>query len=450
MTERTTLNPDDALFGEDWDADEQKAAEQLARESAAKSYATGDKPLGLTQAFKPVGEADEGVAYDKDDRSLGLAQAFGSASEEDEWKGEAGKWDGFDWDAAPDGQAPDEPASDGGQGPEAEGAEADAAEGAAEGTAEGAATAPAAAVAGQDEPRRAGGRHAAAPKEDAPHIKASKRHRKALIVAIVLVIVLLGALGYFFYNILAESGRVAEQHTQGQPTAEKQGIEELKSDAESTTNRTTEVPKISGLLGKTTDEAVSELAHGATITLTRDIVEEGNPIRQSVTVALTEEPADTKTGIPTVYLGLDVDGKIVQVGYSASASALGFGALSFEDAVNNEHAVEKTLRDAGVEVQDGAAVLPQSKSEYSTYESDGTTLSKERCSFTGDITVDSRPCTWSAVLSYDYKTANLSGNLSDTVRIIYAYLTATDVPIPPMPETASGDAAAASEAAPSA
>ena len=78
----------------------------------------------------------------------------------------------------------------------------------------------------------------------------------------------------------------------------------------------------------------------------------GNAVKKSVTVALTAEPADSRSGTPTVYLGLDADGKVVQAGYSAATASLGYGSLSFADAVKNEHIVEKTLREAGVNVAD--------------------------------------------------------------------------------------------------
>ena len=101
------------------------------------------------------------------------------------------------------------------------------------------------------------------------------------------------------------------------------------------------------------------MGRGATVTATREVNEEGNPIKTSLTVALTEEPADTRSGTPTVYLGLDEEGKVVQAGYSAPLASLGFGSLSFADAVSNEHVVEKTLQEAGIPVEEGAAVLPE-------------------------------------------------------------------------------------------
>ena len=86
--------------------------------------------------------------------------------------------------------------------------------------------------------------------------------------------------------------------------------------------------------------------------------------------------------------------------------------------------MEKTLREAGVNVPEGTVQLPTDKSQYSTYASDGTTLVKENCSFSGDVDIDGTPHEWSAVLSYDYTTANASGNLADTIRTIYVYVNA--------------------------
>ena len=123
-----------------------------------------------------------------------------------------------------------------------------------------------------------------------------------------------------------------------------------------------------------------------------------------------------------MYLGLNEEGKVVQAGYSASTAALGYGTLSFADAVKNEHVVEKTLQEAGIPVAEGAAVLPEDKTAYSTYDTDGTTLVRENCSFSGTVDLNDAPHEWSAVLSYNYTTANMSGNLADTIRIIYVYI----------------------------
>ena len=184
----------------------------------------------------------------------------------------------------------------------------------------------------------------------------------------------------------------------------------------------TTVPDLVSLLGLTQQEAVDKLQHGATPAEPRAVNEEGNPIKSEVRVALTAEPADSRTGTPTVYLGLNEEGKVVQAGYSTSTSSLGYGSVSFKDAVLKERIIEKTLAEAGLSIPDDAVVLPENAEEYTSYDTDGTTTTKEYCSFNGEVDIDGAPHAWSAVLSYDYSMANASDNLADTVRTIFIYV----------------------------
>ena len=242
--------------------------------------------------------------------------------------------------------------------------------------------------------------------EEHPHLKKSRRVRKVLVVIVVLLIALICALGYYAWQLANESSRAMVQQTQAQQQSTDVG--NLSQDNS----------------GKDAASAAEQLKHGATVTSSKDVNEEGNAVKKSVTIALTTEPADTRSGTPSVYLGLNEDGKIIQAGYSAATASLGYGSLSFADAVKNEHVVEKTLRDAGVPVVDGAATLPTDKTAYSTYATDGTTLVKENCSFGGQVDINGASHDWSSVLLYDYSTANASGNLADTIRIIYIYVNA--------------------------
>ena len=255
-------------------------------------------------------------------------------------------------------------------------------------------------------------------------MKKSRRTRRVLIVLVILLIIVIGVLGYFMYRTFSNSQQEAAQQAQEQTVSPRADIANAPAvDAPDSTSKLADVPNLTALLGKSQDQAISDLRRGALVTSNREVSEEGNPIKVNLNVALTDEPADSKTGTPTVYLGLGENGSVLQAGYSASASALGFGQLSFADAVNNEHVVEKTLAEVGVVVPEGSAVLPANKDEYSTYASDGTTVVRERSSFEGATEVNGAPATWSAVLSYDYTTQVVTGNLNDTVRIIYVYIT---------------------------
>lgn len=272
----------------------------------------------------------------------------------------------------------------------------------------------------------------------------SRRMRRLLIVVVVLLVALIGALGYFTWMLFQESQNLATQQAQQQSDQEVEALQGSEAqDASTIATKTTEVPDLSQLMGMTQDEAVAALKRGATVTSERQVNEEGNPVKSSLTVALTDEPADSRLGTPTVYLGLDEDGTIVMTGYSAAMSALGFGTLSFADAVKNENIVEKTLGEAGIQVEAGSAKLPEDKSEYSTYASDGTTLVQEKCSFSGTVVIDEVEYNWSAVLMYDYKLANASGNLADTIRQIYIYL---ETPGAEIEEPAEGEADAETQA----
>ena len=281
--------------------------------------------------------------------------------------------------------------------------------------------------AADDAPR---GRHCAkggTGKPEVPtYMRKSHRMRRILIVVVVLLVILLAAGGFFAVKLFQTAQTAAYQQTQQQQSSqEASSLQESDGqDSSSQTVKKTSAPNLTSILGATQDEAIAKIGKGAQVTSTNDVNEEGNPIKTDVRVALTDEPADTRTGTPTVYLGLDEDGKVVQAGYSAGTASLGYGALSFSDAVKNESIIEKTLQEAGIQVPTGTVALPSDKTQYSTYASDGTTLVKEYCPFTGQVDIDGTPHTWSAVLSYDYTVANASGNLADTIRIIYVYINA--------------------------
>lgn len=260
------------------------------------------------------------------------------------------------------------------------------------------------------------------PAEEIPaYMRKSRKTRRILTVAIVLLVILLAAGGFFAWQLVQTAANSASQQVQThESSSDIQGSE--ASDASAISTKKTTAPNLVSLMGMTQDEAVEALQHGAQVSSTAEVNEAGSPVKTEVRVALTAEPADSRAGTPTVYLGLDKDGKVVQAGYSTSTSSLGYGALSFSDAVKNEHIIENTLGEVGVTVEDGAVVLPEDKMAYSTYGSDGKTLVKEYCPFSGTAEVDGVTYEWSSVLSYDYSTANATGNLADTVRLIYVYV----------------------------
>lgn len=361
-----------------------------------------DERIGLTEAFSPVGDGTEPPADGSDGR-IGLTEAFSPVADGAHAGGFS--YRGDNEDEYPDAIEALEPVD---APPLLFGDEAVPVE--------------------PEEPQgRHGKKKEKKQKQQIPaYQRKSRRMRRVLIAIVVLLIALIGALGYFAWQWFEESQLIASQQTQEQQSSQEVGsmqTDETK-DATTATAKKTDVPDLAAVLGMTKDEAITALKHGATETTSKEVNEEGNPVKTNVTVALTDEPADTRSGTPTVYLGLNEDGALVQAGYSAATASLGYGSLSFVDAVKNEHLIEKTLQEAGVDVPEGSAELPADKAAYSEYASDGTTLVKESYSFSGTVDLDGAAHEWSAVLLYNYSTANTSGNLADTIRIVYVYINA--------------------------
>ncbi len=262
------------------------------------------------------------------------------------------------------------------------------------------------------------------------HKRKSRRMRIVLIVVSVVLVLLLAALVYFAFTLVNEANSVAYQ------TASRESSDapsSLASDAQDDENVVHgDVPALSGLLGKTTDDAIAEVGRGATITSQKDITEETGKgdkkktqvVGTSVTVALADETTDNSGNTPTLYFDCDKDGVITRVGYSTSVASLNYGDMSFADIVQNGHIVENLLSDAGLPTDDGAVTLPATD-DYRTYADDGTTIVQEAYTFSGTSNAtDGSSHKWSCRLSYDYSAANVSGNLADTIKLVQLYINA--------------------------
>lgn len=262
---------------------------------------------------------------------------------------------------------------------------------------------------------------------DATHARAFHRQVGAVVVITALMVI---ALFVFVFLLNRTSANVSQQQTSDGQAQQSQS-DSTSDDSDATTEDEDEaarrvrtaVPDLTSVMGRSQRDALSIIGHGATVTSTQNANGSDSPIVSNVTVALTQEPGDSKQGTPTVYLGLNSDGAVIHAGYSSPTSLLGFGRLSFSDAILNEHIVEQTLERAGVTVSQGNISLPSSKKDYSTYGSDGHTLVQEHATFQGEgVGKDGRTYAWAAQIVYDYTRANATGNLADASHVIYVYI----------------------------
>ena len=389
------MNPDDSAEGDA--AQDESAQKPRAARGRRGGQRGDDQPIGLTEAFAPVGDDAFREAQQAGDDHIGLTEAFAPVGEGAHAGGFS--YQGDNEDAYPDALQSLEPPE---RPPLLVGDDA---------------------LDRDAQRERVQGRHGGEA-EVPDYLRKSRHMRRILIGVIIVLLVLFVAAIVAGVMLVRTASETAVQMAASTPASTADTMQDGVEDASIAAEKVVSAPDLASLLGMSQDDALAAVGRGATVTATREVNEDGNPIRTSVTAALTDEPADSLSGTPSLYLGLDESGAVVQAGYSAPIASLGFGSLSFSDAVTNDHVVEKTLQEAGIPVAEGAAVLPEDKSQYSTYDSAGTKLVRESWTFDGDVDIDGASHAWSATLSYDYSTANAAVNIADTVRLIYVYVNA--------------------------
>ena len=256
-------------------------------------------------------------------------------------------------------------------------------------------------------PKRA--KHANDIPEYVEHEQKIKRNLKIAIVALLVLIVLAIALFAFHYINLQN---VSVQQTQVS-TGDVENIENADSSAKSSQKSST-VPGLSALIGTKVDEVAQNVGHGAQVTADEKRDSEEDPIKRVVKMTLTNDVGSDSTGNPTLVVNGNSDGNISSLTYQSSIKTLGYGTMSFSDAVQNERIIEKVLKEAGLTISAESVVLPEDKAQWTTYTEDGKRISKEEKEFSGEA--DGKK--WSVKLVYDYTVSLATDNLSDTLRNI--------------------------------
>ncbi len=241
-----------------------------------------------------------------------------------------------------------------------------------------------------------------------------KRRRMRVVCACACACALIFAAGIFLHvhNMkIARGGALVQQVAQ---VTESTNLTTSSKD----TAKQLYAPRLVALLGKTAAEAQQALGAGAQVTGTTQENNAGSAIRQKTTIALTNESGNALTGTPTVVLALDSQGKVIQASFSVNLTLMGYGFISFSDAVLNRHVIETTLSEAGLNIEVGHLKLPDNHSDYATYDKDGITISKEEYTFSGHQVQNGTDYLWRGTLSFDYTLSNAQSNLSYTQRSV--------------------------------
>ncbi|MGI6591613.1 MAG: hypothetical protein ACOX1O_08490 [Eggerthellaceae bacterium] len=258
--------------------------------------------------------------------------------------------------------------------------------------------------------------------DGAAHDDRAVRARGSLIFATVLAVILALALVVCVFMLLAQAAQAETQQTSVGGTAadSAQTTSIVDSDDESSTSKqTTVVPVLSNLIGSTEKQALTKLGHGAQVSRTKTLSGEDTQAVKRLKVVLTNDASSDGIGSPIVYLDLNDQDAVVAVSYKVGMKSLGYGDLSFKQAVGKAKVIQQTLTDAGINVADDSAIaLPKNRKSYTTYKTDKKTLTKQSITFTGSGTAAGMDYRWTGTITYDYSKANNSANLANTRRVI--------------------------------
>ena len=257
----------------------------------------------------------------------------------------------------------------------------------------------------EKQPKRA--KHAV----DVPeYVQNAKKMRRNLVVAIVVLIAIICAIGALmaFYLYTSQNASVQQQQS------DVSQIESNDEEKSTSTDKTATVPSLAALIGAKADDVANTVGHGAQVSADEAKDDENDPVKRTIRLTLTNDAGSGSSGNPTVVVSANAEGNITSVAYSASTKALGYSTMSFTDAIQNEKIIEKVMKEAGLNVNSADVVLPENKAEWTKYTDDGKRISREERTFSGEA--DGKK--WSATLSYDYTVSLATDNLSDTLRNI--------------------------------
>ena len=249
--------------------------------------------------------------------------------------------------------------------------------------------------------------------KDVPeYVENAKKMRKNLIVAIVALIVIICVIVCLmaFYLLHSQNASVQQQQTNDTTHIETDPSETASTKDE----KSSTVPALAGLIGVNVDSLATAAGHGAQVTSDEAKNDENDPVKRVIKLTLTNDVSSDSTGNPTIVANINSDGNVTSVTYSSSTKTLGYGTMSFTDAIQNEKIIEKVMKEAGLSINSADVVLPEDKASWTTYTDDGKRISREEKEFSGEV--DGKK--WSAKLVYDYTVSLATDNLSDTLRNI--------------------------------
>ncbi|MCL2883467.1 MAG: hypothetical protein FWF30_03245 [Coriobacteriia bacterium] len=264
-------------------------------------------------------------------------------------------------------------------------------------------------------------------KKQAREVK-SRRTKRSLIIVIIVLVVLAGVLcwlGYrFFLAPSSNSTPALTAVSELDPSAFTQAPE-TTAPVFSTSN----IPNLTVLFGKTTDEVSTSLGDGWV-----SVKEEAQNDPSSPDVATLATYSYTATALnggdgtdldavaaaqaPTahLYLSLDQNGQVIDVYYTADLGLLAYPDVSFIDLLKDDTIILGALDMAGIGPKDFTYTAPDLDSSltYDNPDSQNKKITKQSQIFSGRTSNDGAPTAWVIKVTYEFvpPVASLDDNAS--------------------------------------
>jgi len=245
-------------------------------------------------------------------------------------------------------------------------------------------------------------------------VRRSRRTRVVLILVIIVLLAALGGLGYLGHTLLFDS------HTEEPVLTDPSKIISTPIEDEKNTDKAvvsaTTIPDLSGLFGLDVTEAQAFLGYDYILTKVERAKDEDNSKVEQLAVFVYQPHSSTGAPVgsftmPSIYLSLDKNGKVIQVLYRSSFEALGYQSASFGSFIQTQDMLFNVLRAAGVTPASSFEFPSVTSEEYTVYvdpEADILRIWKEEYTFAGPSDSGSAPTTWQVKLSYDYGIAGVT------------------------------------------
>ena len=243
-------------------------------------------------------------------------------------------------------------------------------------------------------------------------LKRSKKTRSVLIVAIILLIIGLGVLCYFSYNLYIDARSAGREVLQPPADLNVGKIDDIGVPKTIEFKKTT-VPDLAALFGLGINEVEAKLGKGFKLTKSESVQDPGNPnITHLAVFTFTPELVDELdsgtiiTYMPneSVYASLDQNGKVIDIYYTCDLRLLDVPLCSYEKLLSNDWLVLSTLQSAGITPLRYTYTAPvlEETIKYDNVNSENRKITKQTYIFSGRTTSQTLPTAWTLTVNYDY------------------------------------------------